>query len=109
MTMIVSPSSLWPPNHLMVLVAKGITAIDDVDGAPQFDVSVLVTEGGATIGKLKNNPDWSAVQNPDGSVDVWVRSERVNNKLGRVYTITATATDANGNSATKTGIVTVPK
>jgi hypothetical protein len=105
----VSPNTLWPPNHQMVLVAKGITATDAVDGAADLNVTVLVTEGGATIGKDKNNPDWTVVRNSDGSVDVWVRAERVNTTLGRLYTITATASDGNGNVATQIGTVTVPK
>jgi len=108
-TLVVSPTTLWPPNHQMVLVAKGIIAIDDVDGAPQFDVTVSAVEGNVSIGKEKNNPDWNIVKNLDGSVDVWVRAERVNTKAGRVYTISVTASDANGNAATRTGTVSVPK
>jgi hypothetical protein len=45
--------------------------------------------------------------NGNGTFDVWVRAERSGKGTGRIYTITATATDHSGNSASSSATVTV--
>jgi hypothetical protein len=59
----------------------------------------------AKNGKVK--PDWEIVQ--DGDVwQVWLRAENAGKRAVRVYTVSAVATDASGNSGLATGTVTVP-
>ena len=40
--------------------------------------------------------------------NIYLRAERDGNTVSRIYTITYTATDSSGNSATSTATVTVP-
>lgn len=89
---------LWPPNHKMVLVATGISAYDDVDGAT--DVTVKVSSNEAPNGKGDGNTDtdWEVVENTDGTQDVYVRSERSGKGNGRTYTIKMSTSDVAGNS-----------
>lgn len=108
LSMLVSPTELWSPNHKMVKVASGISALDACD--PSATVQVTVTSNEAVNGTGDGNtaPDWQVVQNADGTYDVYVRSERSGNLNDRIYTITAVAQDRSGNSVTKTATVTVP-
>lgn len=107
-TMSVSPTTLWPPNGGMVQVASGISASDLCDHAPSLTVSVTSDEPENGEGDGNTSPDWEVTQNADGTFDVWVRAERAGGGDGRTYTITATATDASGNSATQSATVDVP-
>jgi hypothetical protein len=74
---------LWPPNHKLVRVAR-VSATDSPAGL-----------AGLTVRASSNHPwrdRWDIVIR-DGSV--WLRASK-----GRVYRVTATATDVAGNSAT---------
>ncbi|NIN11517.1 MAG: hypothetical protein GTN62_08430 [Gemmatimonadales bacterium] len=106
--LVVDPDMLWPPNHKMHLVASGISATDDFDPSPSLSVTVTSNEDVNGVGDGDTEEDWEVVDNSDGTFDVYVRAERSGTGDGRVYTITATATDAAGNTATETGTVTVP-
>jgi hypothetical protein len=101
-------ASLWPANHKMVRVAQGIGASDDLDSLPTLEVSVTSSEP-VTGPDDDTTPDWVVSPNGDGTFDVWVRAERRGSGDGRVYTITATATDACGKTTTETRTVSVPK
>ena len=105
----VSPSSLWPPNHRMVRVAVGISARDDRDASPTLVVTVTSSEPDNGTGDGDTAGDTQVVDNGNNTFDVWVRAERSGKGSGRVYTITATATDAAGNVGTQSGTVTVFK
>jgi hypothetical protein len=107
--MVVSPTRLWPPNHTMHVVARGVSASDVCDPAPALRFSITSDEPENGLGDGDTAPDW-AVQAAGASVaDVLVRAERSGLGNGRVYTISATATDRAGNgSSAATGTVTVP-
>ncbi|MDP2957750.1 MAG: PKD domain-containing protein, partial [Longimicrobiales bacterium] len=105
--MTVAPTVLLTPNHKMVLVANHISA-SDVCCMASLLVEVASNEPVNGGGDGDTEPDWTVVDNGDGTVDVWVRAERAGSGGGRVYTITATATDCAGNSSRVVGIVTVP-
>ena len=98
----VSPTSLWPPNHKMVKVATGISATDVCDPSPALSIDVTSNEPVNGLGDGDTSPDWEVVNN-----EVSVRAERSGKGTGRIYTITVTATDASGNTATSTKTVTV--
>jgi hypothetical protein len=90
--------SLWPPDRRMVQVAA-VTASDalsGVGGAPQVSATSNEPQSGA-------DPD---VVITDGRVQV--RAERAGTGTGRVYTITAKASDLADNRAMVTGTCTVP-
>lgn len=101
------PTSLWPPNHEMVLVLSGVSASDICDSAPSVTIEVTSDEDINGTGDGDTEPDWEVVDNGDGTQDVYVRAERSGNGDGRVYTIEVTATDASSNSSGTSTDVTV--
>jgi hypothetical protein len=108
LAMRISPTTLWPPNHTMHVVSRGISASDVCDASPIVLVTVTSDEPENGLGDGDTAPDWSVPQMGPGVFDVLVRAERSGLENGRVYTIGAVATDASGNRATSSGTVTVP-
>jgi hypothetical protein len=106
--MAVSPTTLWPPNHKMHLVSRGVSASDVCDSAPALLVTVVSDEAENGLGDGDTAPDWSVQQTAPFVFDVWVRAERSGRENGRVYTIRAVATDGSGNGASSSGTVKVP-
>lgn len=100
--------SLWPPNHQMVQVARGISAWDIVDG--EVSVSVTVSSNEPVNGRGDGNTDYDyeVKTNPDGTIDVYVRAERSGGGNGRIYTIEMNTSDVAGNSASASFEVNVP-
>lgn len=94
--------TLWPPNHTLVQVATE-TASDALSGVASFDV-----QGTSSEPPDADGPDiviaGSGVQ-PHG---VQLRAERAGNGPGRIYTVTAIASDRAGNLAQTTATCTVP-
>lgn len=107
-SMTVSPTELWAPNHKMVKVASGVSASDACDSSPSLAVSVTSNEPVNDIGDGNTAPDWDVVSNSNGTYDVFVRAERSGTGTGRIYTITATSVDGSGNSSSSIATVTVP-
>ncbi len=91
--------NLWPPNHKMVLVATGISASDIVDGATEVTVTVSSNEASNGKGDGNTDSDYEIVMNPDGTQDVYVRSERSGKGNGRIYTISMSTSDVAGNGS----------
>ncbi len=108
LAMNVTPTRLWPPNHTMRLVARKVTATDACDPKPSLVVTVTSDEPINGLGDGDTAPDWSVEQDAAGLVDVWVRSERSGLGDGRVYSISAIATDGSGNGTSSAGTVHVP-
>ena len=104
----VSPTTLWPPNHTMHVVARGVSASDVCDPTPSVSISVTSDEPVNGLGDGDTAPDWS-VQQAGSLYDVSVRAERSGLGDGRVYSLVAVATDRSGNSsASASGTVRVP-
>jgi hypothetical protein len=99
-------TSLWPPNGQMRHVAT-VSASDRCDPETALSVSVSSNESPDGSADGHTSFDWQVVNN-GGSYDVYVRAERSGAGAGRVYTITAQATDGDGNSAATTAEVVVP-
>jgi len=98
-----SPSTLWPPNHQMVLVTVTATVIDSVDDAPITRIiSVKSSQPIDGTGDGDTAPDWNIV----GPMQVELRSERSSGQ-DRKYKITVESVDASGNTTTATVEVTV--
>jgi len=97
--------TLWPPNHKLVTVAT-VTAADALSGlAPgSFTMSGTSSEP-ATDPK---SPDIVITPTGAGGFIVQLRADRLGNGSGRTYTLSATANDLAGNTATLTASCTVP-
>ncbi|MDP2304659.1 MAG: hypothetical protein Q8P18_01360 [Pseudomonadota bacterium] len=102
-TVSVSPSTLWAPNHKLRAIAISTTSSDACDAAPAVTCTATSNEpdnglgDGDTAGDIK----WQ-----NGSL--FLRAERSGTGNGRVYTVTCTATDDSGNETTSSTTVTVP-
>jgi hypothetical protein len=71
---IVDRTTLWPPNHRMVLVAHDIGARDAIDPNPTVTVTVTSNEPINGLGDGDAAPDWLVTQS-GGKYSVEVRAE----------------------------------
>jgi uncharacterized repeat protein (TIGR01451 family) len=112
LSVIVSPDSLWPPNHKFVPITAKITAEDNCDPDPAITlVSITSNEPEEDfIGEGDKAPDIADADFGTDDREFSLRSERGTNypSLGRVYTIVYRATDVHGNAGEATATVTVP-
>jgi hypothetical protein len=100
----VTPSVLFAPNHQMVEITPTITVTDDRDDDPTVDlVSITSNEGDDVRGDGHTSRDISI-----DNGRIFLRAERSALEEGRIYTITWRARDASGNTSTATATVTVP-
>lgn len=107
--MALSPTRLWPPNHTMHVVARGVSASDVCDPAPALRFTITSDEPENGLGDGDTAPDWAVQASGPSVADVLVRAERSGLGDGRLYTITASAIDRAGNgSSAAAGTVTVP-
>jgi hypothetical protein len=104
----ISPTTVWPPNHTMHVVSRGISAADVCDPSPTVHVTVTSDEPENGLGDGDTAPDWSVQQVRVAVFDVAVRAERSGVGNGRTYAIGTTAADGSGNSTTADGAVSVP-
>ncbi len=103
-TVSVTPSVLYPPNHMMVEITPTVTATDDRDPNPVINLaSITSNEAGNMTGDGNTSPDILVTNG-----HIFVRSERSGNGKDRVYTITYTARDFSGNVGIGSATVTVP-
>jgi len=101
-----SPSSLWPPNHKLVTIVATVTATDICDADPEVRlVSVTSNEPDNGLGDGDTPGDIVIVD--DFTLEL--RAERSGLGDGRVYTVTYEAEDDSGNVTTKQATVTVAK
>jgi hypothetical protein len=96
--------SLWPPNGKSVQVAT-VTAADAMSGLAPGSFQVT-----GTSNELIDPSDPAIVITPNGSSGyvVQLQADRLGNGNGRVYTLTAKASDLAGNTASMTATCTVP-
>jgi Tol biopolymer transport system component len=88
-----SPSVIWPPDRRMVDVEVSYTA-EDCSGEVACSLSVASNE--PIDGPGSPSPDWEVVD----AHHVRLRAEQARNATGRIYTITITCRDPDGNSLT---------
>ena len=96
--------SLWPPNGKMVQVAA-VSATDAMSGLAPGSFSVT---GRSNEPSNPKDPDIVITQSGSGGFTVQLRADRLGSGTGRLYTLTATAKDSAGNTATVTSQCTVP-
>ena len=95
--------NLWPPNNKMVEVAT-VLAADGTSGLAAFSVAAVSNEA-------PTKPNESDMMIGGGGFEphkVSLRASRLGSGMGRVYTVTATATDIAGNSTTSSASCVVP-
>ncbi|HEY3455078.1 MAG TPA: hypothetical protein VGK64_10785, partial [Bryobacteraceae bacterium] len=97
--------SLWPPNHKLVQVAAA-AAIDSLSGLVPDSLNVA----GVSNETSSNPNDPEIVVTPDGlgGFTIQLEADRLGSGEGRIYTLTATAMDNAGNSATAISTCMVP-
>lgn len=104
-----TPNKLWPPNHKMASVNVSVAVSDATSGSAGFTlVSATSTEpdNGLGDGDTPNDIQGFVVGTADTGGQV--RAERSGNGSRRLYTLTYTAMDLAGNSASCSAIISVP-
>jgi hypothetical protein len=100
-----SQTLLWPPNHNLVNVGFSATVSDVCDPNPSVKVLVFGNED-------DQDPTGDGVFSPDAKDIAFnslrLREERKGNGTGRVYLLVVQATDASGNLGIDCGTVVVP-
>jgi len=108
LTVELSPSSLWPPNHRMVDIQASVYAVDLCgDVASLTLVSVVSNEADNGRGDGNTTGDIAGVEENTLDTLFQLRSERMGGGGGRVYTATYQATDESGNRAEVSATVVV--
>ncbi len=98
-----SPATLWPPNDKLASVTATITVKDDYDPEPEIKLESITANEPLAADDIQN------AQIGTDDRDFYLAAKRSgNNMAGRIYTVTYSATDASGNKATASAIVTVP-
>ena len=109
LTLSVSPTSMSPPNHKLVLVTATLSSSDTCDATPTIRlVSIASNEpdNGLGDGDQANDIQGAAFGTDDRQF--LLRSERAGKKKDRIYTITYSATDDSGNTTQRQATVRVP-
>jgi hypothetical protein len=104
----VSPTVLWPPDHRMVPITATVIVDDTCDPNPVIRlVSIISSEPENDRGDGNTAPD---IQADIGTADfsLLLRAERDGRANGRTYTITYEVEDASGNTASAQATVLVP-
>jgi archaellum component FlaF (FlaF/FlaG flagellin family) len=95
--------SLWPPNGNMVTVGT-VSASDALSGLASFNVSAISSEPDDP----KDGPDIAITGATPGPQTIALRAQRLGTGTGRIYTITAKASDIAGNVTTTNAACVVP-
>jgi uncharacterized repeat protein (TIGR01451 family) len=110
LTVSLSPTALWPPNHRLATISAAVTVTDNCDPNPAVRlVSITSNEpdNGLGDGDTANDVQGAAFGTRDQVFQV--RSERSGPGSGRIYTVTYEAQDESGNKTTRQATITVPK
>ncbi len=104
-----TPSVLWPPNHKLVQITANIQVSDTCDPNPTVElVSITSNEpdNGLGDGDTPNDIQNASVGTDDRAFSL--RAERAGSGSGRIYTVTYRAKDHSGNASLTTAQVKVP-
>jgi len=97
-----APTILWPPNHKLVTVNASVSADDENFPNPAVQLLSITSNE-----RLENGDVVAQYGTPAQTFQV--KSERKGDeKTGRIYTVTYSATNSCGNSATASKTVVVP-
>ena len=108
---VASPNVLWPPNHRMISIDLSVEATDLCDDDVDIVLASVVSSEPPDTGQGGDGHTAEDIQGAElGTEDyaISLRAERQGRGHGRIYTITYTATDDAGNSASGATEVVVP-
>jgi hypothetical protein len=109
LSLAVSPTLLWPPNHKLVPVTVTVAAADGYDPRPTLRLaSITSNEGELANDSGHTSPDIQDAQFGTNDREFLLRAARRAFGPGRIYTITYEAEDANGNLTTRQVTIAVP-
>jgi len=104
-----SPTVLWPPNHQMVPITATVTVGDICDPDPAVRlVSITSSEPDNGLGDGNFEPDIQEAAFGTADYRFALRAERSGLNHGRTYTVTYEVEDASGNKAQAEATVLVP-
>jgi hypothetical protein len=106
-----SPTTLWPPNHGMSTINATVTTTGNCTSCGGLNVqlvSITSNEADNGLGDGDTPNDIQGASYGTNDTQFQLRRERSGSGSGRVYTVTYRVTDCAGNSATATATVTVP-
>lgn len=110
LTLTLSPTALWPPNHKMAQITASITVSDVCDPNPTVRViSITSNEPDNGLGDGDTTEDIQQASLGTDDRTFQLRSERSGGGNGRVYTVTYEASDGSGNTTVRQATVTVSK
>jgi len=105
----VTPTMLWPPDHKMIPVTASVAVFDRCDASVSFELlSITSDEADNGQGDGDTSVDIQGAQFGTADSTFALRAERSGGGDGRIYTIVYRATDASGNQSTATALVRVP-
>jgi hypothetical protein len=99
--------TLWPVDQKLATVAT-VTAADVLSGLAPGSLTVKGTTNEPILPTDPKFPDIVITPNGTGGFVVQLRADRLGTANDRIYTLTATANDVAGNTATTTATCTVP-
>jgi hypothetical protein len=107
LSVVLTPDTLWPPNHHMVDVQATVIASDNC-GTPTIALASLTSnEADDALGR-GDGKTTGDIQPGTDDFHFSLRAERAGAGSGRIYTVVYTATDGAGNAASEAGLVVVP-
>ncbi len=107
-TMTVSPTELWPPNHTMHTITASVQVSDNCPGVTYELTSITSNEPDNGLGDGDTPNDIQDAVYESGDLTFKVRAERSGLGTGRIYSVTYTAIDGSGNETEAYATVTVP-
>jgi len=100
---VLAPAVIWPPTQKMVAITATITVSDNADPHPSVRLVSITANESIPAGDIAD----ATFGTDDRQFSV--RADRTGQqKEGRVYTVTYSATDASGNQTSASATVTVP-
>jgi hypothetical protein len=107
LTLSLSPTVLWPPNHGLKPIHATVTASDNCSVSWVLkSITSSEADNGLGDGDQPNDIQEAAFNTADA--DFKLRAERAGNGPGRIYTVTYEAVDGSGNTKDVSATVTVP-
>ncbi len=107
-TVEVTPSTLWPPNHRMIDTTASVAASDVCSASSIVLTSVTSNEADNGVGDGNTINDIQDAEPGTPDFDFKLRAERAGGGNGRIYTAVYTATDGSANSNSSAGHAVVP-
>ncbi len=107
-TIFLSPTELWPPNHSLIPIAATVKVSDLCDSNALFEL-VSIKSNQLANGRGDGNTDSDIEDAAYGQADTnfRLRAERAGSGAVRTYTVLYRARDHSGNSATAEAVVRV--